>query len=180
MNKKIYFIFSEKQHKEMRRIFAAHNKPDSKPETSRKQDRIKKACIPLLTEKKADTAKIEHVTGTIETAPKKNTSSKKKDYFISVFDKKAGMTIKKVSGHILYFEGLEFGLNRTTPKEYYTITDILTGCAIGQCKTIKNAFDVLTPDLLAILRTKQKEQHFIKHAERIREAYDNDRATPFC
>lgn len=54
---KIYFIFSEDHHREMRRIFAAH----SKPETVKKPQGINKACISSFIEKKADTEKLDMI-----------------------------------------------------------------------------------------------------------------------
>lgn len=172
--KKIYFIFNEDHHRKMRRIFAPH----SKPETVKKPQGINKACISSFIEKNADTEKIERVSGTIEKAPiKKNT--KRRDYFISIYDKKIGQSIKKVSGQVIQFEGLEFGLNRPCKKSDYTITDLLTGCAVGHCKTIIGAVDALTPDLMSLLRNKHKEKVFIKQIEAIRAAYEHE-SMPFC
>lgn len=174
--KKIYFIFNEDHHREMRRIFAAHNKP----ETVKKPQGINKACISSFIEKKADTEKIERVSGTVEDAPKKR-QSKKQDFFISVYDKKAGSIAKKVTGHILFLEGLEIGLHRFNDKGSYIITDILTGLSMGECKTIKDAFSKITPEIMEIV----KKAHVYngtnkKQLDMIRAAYAEENSLPFC
>lgn len=163
---KIYFIFSEDHHREMRRIFAAHNKP----ETVKKPQGINKACISSFIEKKADTEKIERVSGTVEEAPKKR-QSKKQDFFISVYDKKAGQTVKKVSGHVLLVDGLEMGLHKNRYEKNYTITDLVSGFAVGNCKTIKDVFTELKPELITLIKKKHTEKDVMPFIERIQDAY---------
>lgn len=167
MRNQKYWTYTAEEHRKMQRIFKHRHKRTQSPSRALE---VTSAENIAETIKAAQKPKIEHVTGEVIPTPKAELG-KKRDYFISYFDKKAGHTVKRVSGVIFNIDGLYFGLNRADKKSYYTITDILTGFAVEQCETQKRIYAAITPELIDKIRDKHRDKDITPYISRIKKAY---------
>lgn len=175
MRNQKYWTYTAEEHRTMQRIFKHRHK---------RTQSLTRALEVTSTENIAETIKaaqkpkIEHVTGEVIPTPKAE-RGKKRDYFISYYDKKAGHTVKKVSGVIYNIDGLYFGLNRADKKHYYTVTDILTGFMVGECETQKRIYAAVTPELITKIQDKHRDKDIQPYISRIKAAY-TDANLQYC
>lgn len=165
-----FLYFTEQEHRELTRVFCRSEHARNRKRAAR-DTRVENIDRRI---KKAKMVKIERVEGDVIPTPKapERIKPKKRDFFISVYDRQAGPTLHKVSGYAAEIDGLEIGLHRSGKRDQYITTDILSGCMIGlQCRTLAEVQTVITPDVVTMIKQKHREAAFKPMIDHIREAY---------